>query len=68
MVDARVTAPQSSNLLTRDHDLITAIDAGGDRMPMDDGKLSFLCMLFHCLRMAARMDKSRNGFFHIPGL
>lgn len=35
MIDARVAVALSSNLLTRNHNLLMAIDAGGDRVPVD---------------------------------
>jgi NTE family protein len=54
LVDGGVADPLPFDLLTRDCDLIVAIDVSGDRKPVDGEELSFLGVLFHSFQIMSR--------------
>ena len=54
LVDGGVADPLPYDLLTRDCDLIVAIDVSGDRKPVDGEELSFLGVLFHSFQIMSR--------------
>jgi NTE family protein len=54
LVDGGIADPLPYDLLTRDCDLIVAIDVSGDRKPVDGEELSFLGVLFHSFQIMSR--------------
>jgi NTE family protein len=54
LVDGGVADPLPYDLLTRDCDLIVAIDVSGDRKPVDGEQPSFLGVLFHSFQIMSR--------------
>jgi len=54
LVDGGVANPLPYDLLTRDCDLVIAIDVSGDRSPVDGEELSFLGVLFHSFQIMGR--------------
>ena len=54
LVDGGVADPLPYDLLTRDCDLVIAIDVSGDRKPVDGEELSFLGVLFHSFQIMSR--------------
>jgi NTE family protein len=54
LVDGGVADPLPYDLLTRDCDIVIAIDVSGDRKPVDGGELSFLGVLFHSFQIMSR--------------
>jgi NTE family protein len=54
LIDGGVTDPLPYDLLTRDCDLIVAIDVSGDRRPVDGKEMSFLGVLFHSFQIMSR--------------
>jgi len=54
LVDGGVADPLPYDLLTRDCDLIVAIDVSGDRKPIDGADMSFLGVLFHSFQIMSR--------------
>jgi NTE family protein len=51
LVDGGVADPLPFDVLTRDCDLIVAIDVSGDRKPLDGEELTFLGVLFHSFQI-----------------
>jgi NTE family protein len=54
LVDGGVADPLPFDLLTRDCDLIVAIDVSGDRKPVDGEQPTFLGVLFHSFQIMSR--------------
>lgn len=54
LVDGGVADPLPYDLLTRDCDIVIAIDVSGDRKPVDGEELSFLGVLFHSFQIMSR--------------
>jgi NTE family protein len=74
LVDGGVADPLPYDLLTRDCDIVIAIDVSGDRKPVDGEELSFLGVLFHSFQimshniLAEKFKKRRPEIYIRPDI